>query len=395
MSTFLPRIARSHVLCAIGDGTGQVWASARAGIARIGNSHVMDRHFDPIQMGLVPEDALGVLAEEIDTLPLPSRARRMLRLAAPALKATASELSVPVPVFLGLPALAADDTPWLPHMPAYLQKLSGVAVDRARSLVLPFGRAAALLALERALQLLRAGEADTVIVGGVDTFLDLRLLSELDAERRILGPRVMDGFIPGEGAAFYVLSSTDERKTEGAQVVVHGAASAMDPGHRYGTAPAKGEGLADALAQLRQRMPPLPGPVSTTFAGFNGENFDAKLWGVARLRHSDFFSPAMVIEHPADVFGDAGAADGRDPRGAGGRVASHRDAAGPGARLGRVGSRAAWVRGRVGGTDLTMVGCHAENSRHVECHALGHRCSNSSDSRSTTGTSWSGAGSSA
>jgi 3-oxoacyl-[acyl-carrier-protein] synthase-1 len=51
-------------------------------------------------------------------------------------------------------------------------------------------------------------------------------------------------------------------------------------------------------------------PIATTFAGFNGENFDSKLWGVARLRHHDFFSPDMVIEHPADSFGDAGAAMG-------------------------------------------------------------------------------------
>ena len=75
-------IGATHVLCAIGSGTDQVWASARAGIARIGNSHVMDKHFEPIQMGLVPEDGLGPLTPEIDALPLPSRARRMLRLVA-------------------------------------------------------------------------------------------------------------------------------------------------------------------------------------------------------------------------------------------------------------------------------------------------------------------------
>jgi 3-oxoacyl-[acyl-carrier-protein] synthase-1 len=50
--------------------------------------------------------------------------------------------------------------------------------------------------------------------------------------------------------------------------------------------------------------------VATTFAGLNGESFDAKLWGVARLRHADFFAPSMVLEHPADCFGDAGAALG-------------------------------------------------------------------------------------
>jgi 3-oxoacyl-[acyl-carrier-protein] synthase-1 len=53
-----------------------------------------------------------------------------------------------------------------------------------------------------------------------------------------------------------------------------------------------------------------PAPVGTTFAGFNGENFDAKLWGVARLRHHDFFAPDMLMEHPADKYGDAGAATG-------------------------------------------------------------------------------------
>src|SRR5690606_27419859 len=78
-------IEATNILCPIGRGSAQVWASARAGIARIGSSHVMDRHFDPIQMGLVPEEALGKLTPDIDVLPLPARARRLLRLAVPAL----------------------------------------------------------------------------------------------------------------------------------------------------------------------------------------------------------------------------------------------------------------------------------------------------------------------
>jgi 3-oxoacyl-[acyl-carrier-protein] synthase I len=83
----------------------------------------------------------------------------------------------------------------------------------------------------------------------------------------------------------------------------------MDPGHRYGSEPARGEGLAVALDLLRQQASP-PAPIATTFAGFNGENFDGKLWGVARMRHNDLFSPEMVIDHPADKYGDAGAATG-------------------------------------------------------------------------------------
>jgi len=302
-------IGATHVLCAIGRGTDQVWASARAGIARIGNSHVMDKFFEPIQMGLVPEDGLGALTPEIEELPLPSRARRMLRLAAPSFQAVGGDLGRPVPVFVGLPALTPAEAPWIVHVPAYLQKLTNVPIDVQRSAIVPHGRAAGLMALELAMNAVTTDPSATVIVGGVDTFLDLRLLAMLDQEERILGPRVMDGFIPGEGAAFFVLSG-NAAPGAGSGVVVHGVASAMDEGHRYGTAPARGEGLALALNQLRQRAGQLSGPIGTTFAGFNGENFDAKMWGIARLRHNDFFSPAMVIEHPADKYGDAGAATG-------------------------------------------------------------------------------------
>jgi 3-oxoacyl-[acyl-carrier-protein] synthase-1 len=299
-------IGASHVLCSIGSGTDQVWAAVRAGIGRIGNSHVMDRHFEPIQMGLVPEDALGTLPKEVDDLPLPSRARRILRLAAPSLQAVAQDLGRPVPIFIGLPALTPTEAPWIVHLPAYLQKLTNVSINLQRSAVLTHGRAAGLMALELAMNALQADPSSTVIVGGVDSFLDLRVLATLDQEQRILGRRVMDGFIPGEGAAFYVLSSTGN----GPRVAVNGVASSMDEGHRYGTAHAKGEGLANAMAELRQRAGLLPAPIGTTFAGFNGESFDAKLWGVARLRHNDFFAPTMAIEHPADKFGDAGAATG-------------------------------------------------------------------------------------
>src|SRR3989442_7987620 len=219
-------IGATHVLCSIGSGTDQVWASARAGIGRIASSHVMDRYFEPIQMGLVPEDALGTLVPEIESLPLPSRARRILKLAAPSLRAVAKDLDLPVPVLIGLPELTHEEAPWLKHVPEYLQRLTGVRVDRERSVVVPRGRAAALMALERALDVLQTGTVPAAVVGGVDSFLDLRLLGTLDAEQRILGLRVMDGFVPGEGAAFFVLrnDTTSHPHESGNGIVVNAAA---------------------------------------------------------------------------------------------------------------------------------------------------------------------------
>jgi 3-oxoacyl-[acyl-carrier-protein] synthase-1 len=270
----------------------------------------MDKFFGTIQMGLVPEDALPPLPPDIDALGLPPRARRMLRLAAPVLQAVAAEAGDgPHRVFTGLPQLDPAESPWLANFHRVLGQFSGVPINLETSRTLPLGRAAALMAIEAGMKALEYENAPAVIVGGVDSFLDLKLLAELDAEGRILGPRVMDGFIPGEGAAFLVLKPQGAAGA-GPPVLALGASSLPDPGHRYGKEPAKGEGLSKALEALRAGLSPPPPPVNTTFAGFNGENFDAKMWGVARLRHTDFFTPTMSMQHPASSIGDTGAACG-------------------------------------------------------------------------------------
>jgi 3-oxoacyl-[acyl-carrier-protein] synthase-1 len=306
-------IAASNVLCAGGRGTEQAWATVRAGIACIGNSHVMDRNFDPIQMGLVPEDELAPLPPELESVALPSNAQRMLRLAGPTLAAVAKAAGpAPLTVYLGLPQKEPSEAPWLAQFLQHLAKAAGTPIDTASSHVFPKGRAAALVALEAALLHLAQNPAAAVVVGGVDSLFDLRRIAAHDNEGRILGPRVMDGFIPGEGAAFLVLKDASVGREGQAElpVKIQGAATLADPGHRYGSAPALGEGLANAMDQLRSAQPSDPGQVGSTFAGFNGENFEAKLWGVARLRHSDFFQPNMAMLHPADSFGDTGAAAG-------------------------------------------------------------------------------------
>jgi len=304
-------IAATSVLCAGGFGADQVWASARARISRIRNSSVMNGHLQPIPMGLVPDDVLDPDDSKLDALSLPSRARRMLRLAAPPLRALASVTGEkPLVLYLGLPELPAAEAPWVSRFSEYLAARADVTLDEATSRTFPFGRASALRALESALSALAADVSQAILIGGVDTFLDLRLLATLGSEGRVLAPGGMDGFIPGEGAAFLLLKGVPAGPPPAGSVLIQGAASIADPGHRYGTAPARGEALAEALQLLRDRLASPIEAVGVTFAGLNGENFDAKLWGVARLRHNDLFSQDTTLEHPASCFGDTGAAAG-------------------------------------------------------------------------------------
>lgn len=309
-------IVGSGALCAIGSGMRQVEASVRAGVGGQAESSVMNRRFEPMTLALVPEDVLEPLEALLEPFAWTAAARRMLRLAAPPLREAAALLpdpSLEVSLFIGLPERRPNAV--APAGPSLLEALliqSGLPLNIVVAETFPLGRASALLALDAGLRCLAQRRSRWVIVGGADTYLDLARLAELDAEQRILGQRVMDGFIPGEAAAFTLLTtaqSARQRSLE-APVSVLGVGSALDPGHLYATEPARGEGLSDAMEALMAKCGPPPRPIRNTYAGLNGESFGAKEWGVARLRHTDAFAPDARIVHPADSYGDVGAATG-------------------------------------------------------------------------------------
>jgi len=65
----------------------------RAVLSRFGDSAVYNRWFEPVRMALLPETALEPLAPVVAALPLTARQRRMLQLAAPALREATSQMS--------------------------------------------------------------------------------------------------------------------------------------------------------------------------------------------------------------------------------------------------------------------------------------------------------------
>ena len=86
--------------------------------------------------------------------------------------------------------------------------------------------------------------------------------------------------------------------------------TADEPGHRYADEPHKGEGLPLSIEALSNSLNGETEPVQTVFAGLNGEQFGAKEWGTAYLRHSGLFAEGFQVVHPVDCFGDVGAALG-------------------------------------------------------------------------------------
>lgn len=303
------------MVTAVGIGAKQTAASVRAGIAGMAETSVYDKRFCPFRMGLVPDEALPTLAPPLDEMiGLTARQRRMLRLGGLALQEVLMGVtnSASIPVLLGAPeALPGRPDPTGNQFLTHLAAQAVIPFNLERSKLFPQGRAAGLMALKEGMERVASGQAAQVVVGGVDTYLDLYLLGTMDLEDRILADGVMDGFIPGEGAGFLLLVSekamSEEQKLLARLV---GVATGVETGHRYSDATYRGEGLAGTVQQLFSVAPPSSQPVRTVYAGFNGESFWAKEWGVAYLRSREKFDDTVRMEHPVDCFGDPGAALG-------------------------------------------------------------------------------------
>lgn len=310
-------ILNMGMITAVGLDAEQTAASVRAGITRFSETSIHNKRFVPFTLAILPDEVLPPPEPEIDKLTgLTSRQIRMLRLSAPALQAAAE--TVPdierIPLYLGAPeALPDRPDPVNDKFLEYLSIQSGVKFNVTESRLFPKGRAAGLLALKEAIELLESGgNVEYVIVGGVDTYLDLYLLGTLDMQDRILAGNVMDGFIPGEGAGFLLLTGIEKatnRKLAPPLALLTPVSSGFEEGHLYSEQPYKGDGLATALSELFAESG-IAEPISEVYSAMNGENHWAKEWGVAFMRNKSFFDPGHGMYHPADCYGDTGAASG-------------------------------------------------------------------------------------
>ena len=325
------------MVTAVGLSARQTAASVRTGIGRLEESYVTDRYGEMLVMGLVDAGELPALNEELADPDDPGqelspRQERVARLAGPALLEAIAchvDLHVPaparasVPLLLALPEAHPETRQAIgPEMLEILETQTERRFEPELSRTYALGRAGGFAALDDALDLLggrdrrvdRRRAPPLVVVGGVDSYLDLGLLYALDGEGRLRTGEVTDGFVPGEGAAFLVLGPPGSAARTGRRALarITGVGRAHEAGHIYSSEPNRGDGLATAFSTLFERAgggAPIRN-VARVYAGLNGESYWAKEWGVAQIRCAGRFRERLHVRHPADCFGDAGAALG-------------------------------------------------------------------------------------
>jgi 3-oxoacyl-[acyl-carrier-protein] synthase-1 len=298
----------------VGLSTKETAASTRSRTARLTSIEWRDSRFQRFTVGIVPEDGLPPLHSELEKLPLTYRESRMLRLAEPALIEAIKPLpkvTGPIPILVGLPELHTTVPIKEMDFLGRLAVQTGAGLNLANSAAFPRGRASGLIALREAYDRLSQGKASFALVGGVDCQVDLYILGTLDMQKRVRNEVNPDGFAPGEGAGFLLLTTAEQAKQHRLDVLakVVANAAAKEDGHIYSDKPYKGEGLAAAFESLFKAAPNSP-KVGCVYASFNGEHYWAKEFGVAMLRNRERFVESHRMEHPAECFGDLGAAHG-------------------------------------------------------------------------------------
>lgn len=302
------------MVTSVGLGAEMTAASVRASISRMAESRLLDQRYKPFVLAEVPDTELPPLKAGLVSAELSARERRMLRMAAVALADCLANLPEAVespPLFLALPEPGPAGESPSEHFLAHLAEQCGAAFDLERSESYRSGRVGGLTAIGRAAERMNGGGASLALAGGVDTYRDSALLAALDAEGRVASEVNPDGFIPGEGAGFLLLTSERSASNPGLAPLASTSRVAMgfEEGHLYSEQPCSGNGLAEVVARLAAAEA-RGQPIQAVSASMNGESHWAREWGVAYIRNSDAFAGDHEMHHPADCFGDTGAASG-------------------------------------------------------------------------------------
>jgi 3-oxoacyl-[acyl-carrier-protein] synthase-1 len=151
--------------------------------------------------------------------------------------------------------------------------------------------------IEKALKVMDEGKITRAIVGGVESCLFPEWLEKLDKNYRIRSRRNIDGYIPGEAAAF-VLIEKESRGGDGqtAAFRINGLSSAIETAG----------GLKHVVSDLAgdTNDPPV------IVGDLNGESKRMKEWGNVWTALGEQLGNPVCLEHPADILGDVGAASG-------------------------------------------------------------------------------------
>lgn len=310
MSSPLLYIAGMGMITPLGPNVATTVAAVNAGISAYTLSDYDTDDGEPITIAKVPDAVFNAIEARIDEGDrFNPRHDRIVRMAITAVREAchghATEQSIPV--VLGMSERSVDKD-GLSSLVENLQENCHPWISTQLSRSLYSGRAAGLESIDFAFRYLYELTYPFVLVGASDSYMDDELINPLAREQRLLTSRSSDAFAPGEAANFLLLTRYPElaEQRNGFVIALHPPGIAEEEGHLYSDASYRGDGLDQAFKKALYKESEQS--IHSIYSSMNGENHWAKEYGVAFLRNKEKFIEKVNIEHPADCYGDIGAA---------------------------------------------------------------------------------------
>jgi 3-oxoacyl-[acyl-carrier-protein] synthase-1 len=306
-------IVGTGVVTGVGHDVASTAAAVRAHLTNFQSSHMIDKAGEPMILSMaqfIPFEVRG--AERLLALALPAAKEAL----APLLANSRSAREIPavaVCMGFGTPRPGFNPIHLEQQIVARLESETGIALSKTQRFAVSAGHASGILGIERAVQMIDSGGVEFVVVGVVDSYYDPDLLEWLDESKRLHSDENKDGFIPGEGAGFCLITSPSiaERYGLRALTTVLSVASGEEPYPFTSNGISIGEGLTTVLRRALDVGARDKGVAADwTICDMNGESFRASEWTYAYLRTTSRHRDPLEIWHPANCYGDIGAASG-------------------------------------------------------------------------------------
>jgi 3-oxoacyl-[acyl-carrier-protein] synthase-1 len=175
----------------------------------------------------------------------------------------------------------------------------------------PRGHAGLAFALPGVCTALAAGRIEAAVVGGIDTCYDADVVEELLAAGRLYDGKNLEGFIPGEGGAFLLLSAADVGRAQrwSTAARLDAVACADEPAALDAEAPVTGEALTRAVRAVCAPLEAAGRKVDWWITDLTHERDRVREWQLVMPRGMAGVSEGEpVLELLAPFLGDLGAA---------------------------------------------------------------------------------------
>jgi 3-oxoacyl-[acyl-carrier-protein] synthase I len=295
---------------ALGTDAQSTFAALRAGLGRFGECAFLRsrRSGGPITVALAAElDPRKPLIARLREL-ASGAAREALRMM-PAPSAGRS---------LGMVLAMAQDRPGLDATAkrqvaqAVVSDLTGYPISRPHCRVVGSAHDGGMAGLAQAAQWLNTGKIGACLVGGVESCVNLAFLDWLDEHDRLKARDRPFGHTPGEAAAFLLLvpaaSIANVARDGVARAWIASVSLATEPSPWYSGRPTLAQGLTQAIAGLFAKPSLRALRTDVVYSDLNGEPWRIDEWSAAYLRTADNQGEPLHLRHPADCWGDVGAA---------------------------------------------------------------------------------------